>query len=154
MNAAINDLDLEMVFSDVFAELKANPTSSSPTRPISSTNLSGFIAMGAASWASLALRIVEEGLAGLTPGGVCSLYRYPILGGADALFELFDPSCNSIAASFMRKSIPTSSARNSKRPFTRGRSHRGGWLDSEERVSVAPTIFRGLQTPGALRTRV
>ena len=70
---------------------------------------------------TLALRIAEESMAKLVPGGCLVLYSgTPIVNGADTFLNLCSLFCNSMPAnSFMRKSTPTSLARNSTGPLMR-----------------------------------
>ena len=70
----------------------------------------------------LAVRIAEESLPRLRPGGQAGpLYGYPHCSRCRPPHSnLCSAACNSMpATSFMRKSIPTSSARNSTGPLTR-----------------------------------
>ncbi len=61
---------------------------------------------GGALGIALALRIVEEGLARLTPGGRLILYSgTPILGGADPLFQLLVPILQLQAAHYVYEEI-------------------------------------------------
>ena len=116
VNAVVNDVaTVEIVHSDMLAGIEgpigvvvANP----PYLVDEGERL--YRHGGGKLGLSIALRIVEQGLARLYPGGRLIVYTgTPIIHGADPFFELLRPLCNSMLAnSFMRKSTPTYSARS------------------------------------------
>jgi len=94
VNATINDLEsAETVFSDVLSGIEGKPDLIIANPPYLLDEQQRLYRHGGGDLGiSLAQRIVDEGLARLTPGGRLVLYTgTPIVGGIDALFDLIEP---------------------------------------------------------------
>jgi len=108
VNAAINDLESsEIVFSDVLSGIKGKPDLIIANPPYLLDEQQRLYRHGGGDLGiSLAQRIVDEGLARLTPGGRLVLYTgTPIVGGIDALFDLIEPLLQLHCSQFVYEEI-------------------------------------------------